>query len=306
MNGEGKEGGDIEAVDAVACINMDRRKDRWEAFCQTMKGVVPEGKIHRESAVVGTELPGYGETPWFTDRTGERSAHWAGAAGCLLSHRNVIRRAREAGWRNVLIFEDDAQSCATAEGVQLMSEAVSRFGGEQYLLYLGYNKKVVRGHQLERRGASSLLRIDGVLATHAYLVPCEMYELLLQAMPQEDRDVWAWIAAHRAVDAFYAHEVDLWRGVKIYAIWPQQFRQSGSESDILVGKKYTANEARVKLLSSLHYAVHRALHYPYAQLKRKLDSRRMLRRALKGGFPGYRKKSTINEDLTCQSTKISS
>lgn len=306
MSGEGKDATYMEAVDAVVCINMDRRKDRWEAFCQTMQGVVPEGKIHRESAVVGKELPGYGEAPWFTDRTGERAAHWAGTAGCLLSHRNVIRRAKKEGWRNVLIFEDDAQSCATSEGMQLMAEAVRRFCGERYLLYLGYNGKVVYGYQVERKGASSLLRVDGLLAAHAYLVPNEMYEPLLQAMPQEDRDVWAWVAAHRAVDAFYAHEVDLWQGVKIYAVWPQQFRQSGSESDILIGKKYTVKEVRVKLIGRLCYAVYRMLRYPYASIKRKLDSRRMLRRALKSGFPGYRKKSAINEDLTCQSVKISS
>src|SRR5262249_21771903 len=41
----------------------------------------------------------------------ELPAHWtssAGAYGCLLSHVQVVRAARDSGAANVLIFEDDA------------------------------------------------------------------------------------------------------------------------------------------------------------------------------------------------------
>ncbi len=279
-----------DAIDAVVCINLDRRKDRWEAFCRTVQGCVPADKIHRESAVEGTQIPGSGEPPWFTEGTSDRAPHWCGTAGCLLSHRNVIRRAKQAGWRNVLIFEDDIEAHVTPEGLEVLHEALRVLKGRKYLLYLGFMGRTVYGHCVLQRGQSALLRVDGVLASHAYLIPQEMYEPLLRAMPQEDRDAWAWVAAHRAVDAFYGNEVDLWHGVRIYAIMPHMYRQSGSKSDILVGKKYTLGDVRVRRLNSIIYGLYRMLHYPYEKIKVLTNSWRTYNRAVHNGFPGYRKK----------------
>ena len=77
------------------CINLDRRLQRW----QQMQGKFARHGIHsvcRFPAIDGNEI----ELPkdW---------AHTPGAYGCLRSHVEVVRRARDLGVSSVLIFEDD-------------------------------------------------------------------------------------------------------------------------------------------------------------------------------------------------------
>lgn len=77
------------------CINLDRRTDRWAQ----MQVEFHRHNIHavrRFSGVDGQRLtvpPSWSSTP--------------GAYGCLLSHLQVVREARELGVPSVLIFEDD-------------------------------------------------------------------------------------------------------------------------------------------------------------------------------------------------------
>jgi GR25 family glycosyltransferase involved in LPS biosynthesis len=77
------------------CINLARRADRWEQM-QVKFDRHHIQAVRRFSAVDGQGLtvpPGWSDTP--------------GAYGCLLSHLQVVREARERGVGSVLIFEDD-------------------------------------------------------------------------------------------------------------------------------------------------------------------------------------------------------
>lgn len=214
-----------DKIDAAVCINLDKSTDRWQAFCKMVSEFLPEEKVHRVSAVVGVNLPGYGEPPWFTERTGSRASHWGGGGGCLLSHRNALRMAKERGWRNVLIFEDDAVSEVTPDELEIMGKALDELSGK-WLLYLGYSASPNPcGKKIAQKGEASLWQINGAITTHAYIVPESMYDVLLDAMPAEDKDVWEWMARHRALDNFYRNEVSEWCGVKIYAILPLMFYQ---------------------------------------------------------------------------------
>src|SRR5215469_11657311 len=78
------------------CINLDRRGDRWRRVSARFAehGITD---IVRFPAVDGSQL--------------EIPPHWSvepGAYGCLRSHVAVVEKARSAGARSVLIFEDDA------------------------------------------------------------------------------------------------------------------------------------------------------------------------------------------------------
>jgi glycosyl transferase, family 25 len=79
------------------CINLDRRPERW----QRMQRAFAEQDIRdvqRVSAVDGNAVPF--PHNWI---------HTPGAYGCLLSHVQVVRNARDAAAaESVLIFEDDA------------------------------------------------------------------------------------------------------------------------------------------------------------------------------------------------------
>jgi len=77
------------------CINLDRRPERWQRMQRAL--AAQNLAVQRFSAIDGNNvaLP----HNWM---------HTAGAYGCLLSHVQVVREARNAGASSVLIFEDDA------------------------------------------------------------------------------------------------------------------------------------------------------------------------------------------------------
>lgn len=279
-----------DAIDAVVCINLNHRQDKWKSFCRTVEGVVPANKLYRERAILGKNLPGAGEPPWFTRRTGDRSYYWTAVAGCVLSHRNAIRRAQQEGWRNVLVFEDDVESRLTDDGTRLLFRTVEKLSGK-FMLYLGCKSKRTVGKRVYQCGESALWRVNGVFTTHAYLVPASMYSVLLESLPHDDNEIWEWVARHRAIDAFYREEVPLWRGVKIYAILPQLYKQSGVSSDILMGQSTPfVPDGMTHDLSGwggIFFEIASFISWPYRKLKVYLNGIRMYHRALSGGFPSF-------------------
>lgn len=214
-----------DLIDGVVCVNRDADTRQWENYRLRAKGVIPEEKLHRLGAVEGIHLPGYGEKPWFTERTGEREVHWAHGGGCLMSHRNAIRLAQEKGWRNVLIMEDDAVPEIEEESLQALARALSDMKG-RWVLYLGYSERPRPcGRELWRQGKYSLWQISGALTTHAYIVPQSMYGEILAKLPRQDTQVWSWMARHRAIDNWYRNEVSEWHGVRIFTLLPHLYYQ---------------------------------------------------------------------------------
>lgn len=275
-----------EFVDGVVLINMDSRPDRLESFMANVGCHIPAHLLHRMSAVVGREIPGYGEPPWFTARTGERAGYWAGAAGCTLSHRKAIRMAREAGWRRVLILEDDVVYTPQQGAAGLLARAVQQLGGP-YMLYWGFNRPAPRGHRCLGGGGLDLWQVDGVLATHAYVLSAEAYDTVLAALP-EGRDVWGWLARYRAVDTFYRNYLGDALGVEVYALYPTLFSQGGTVSDITGGTEDAACTEPPRGRGLAGRVLHAALK-PLRRLKVWLNSVRTSRRAARGGLPGYRR-----------------
>ncbi len=281
-----------DGVDGIVVINLDSHPERWQEFQQTVGCHLPADRLHRLSAVVGVEIPGYGQAPWFTERTGERSRFWGGTAGCALSHRRAIELAREKGWRQVLILEDDAVlSPVTVDADRLVARALRSLSGP-CMLYFGFNKPRPYGRPTKIvEGEVQLWQIEGVLATHAYLVPEAMYGLMLQVLPREE-NVWEWLARYRAVDTFYKDYLANTPGVGIYAIMPQLFRQADVASCIsgqtMGGVDYSC-EGLPLSLDSPAGTWHRFCA-PFRRLKIRLNSLRTLLRARRGGLPGKRRR----------------
>lgn len=83
--------------DRVVIINLDRRKDRWEAVQRKLEAIKwPFKTPERFSAYDGSKLPV--PVGWTSG---------SGTWGCLLSHREVIGRALQDGLDSVLVLEDD-------------------------------------------------------------------------------------------------------------------------------------------------------------------------------------------------------
>ena len=75
-------------IDKVFVINLERRKDRLEEFTEEYKKIIDDNKLERFDAIY-------------------RPDH--GCLGCTLSHLEVVKQAKERGYKKIIIFEDDFQ-----------------------------------------------------------------------------------------------------------------------------------------------------------------------------------------------------
>ncbi len=278
------------SIDGILVINLDTSADRLSRFMQENAESLPIERVQRLSAVLGRALPTYDKSPWFTEQTGERDRFWGGTAGCALSHRKAIEHARDAGWRNVLILEDDAVVRIDSPGVEMLSHALKNLRGD-YMLYLGYNKPVPYGSLIQKGEGVDLWQVEGVLATHGYILPASMYEKVLALLPTED-NVWEWLTRYRAIDSMYRDYVSALPGVRIYALYPVLVDQGAAVSDIGGGAAAEAEYSCKRPPYSYHTlsgVLHMAM-YPFRRLKVHLNSMRTRRRGLRSGLPGYRKR----------------
>lgn len=279
-----------DSIDGVLVINLDTFPERMTAFMADNEGRIPAEKVHRLVAVDGRKLPGFGEPPWFMPSTMERAYFWGGTAGCALSHRLAIERAKAEGWKNVLVMEDDVRVLDNPGALSVMQYALKNLTGK-YLLYLGYSRPTPYGRKIYEEGESSLWKTEGVLAGYGYLVPESMYDTLLSMMPTED-NIWEWLSIYRAVDSFYRDNVAPMPGVRVYMVQPDLIAHVDGISSIAA--TYTSTAHHAKSLLPYSYATPRGICHllmtPFRRLKVYLNSVRTHRRALKRGFPGFRKK----------------
>jgi glycosyl transferase family 25 len=108
-----------EFVDKVIYINLDHRQDRRDIMKLFFeKGQIPEDKIVRFPAIKGR-------------KTGE---------GCLLSHTGVLILAKQNGWKNILILEDDLQWLDFEPAYKQLCELVEKPKWDVILLTGFYRK----------------------------------------------------------------------------------------------------------------------------------------------------------------------
>ncbi len=285
-----------KGIDGVAVINMETRADRYSSFMDEVGRLIPQELLVRVNAVVGREIPGYGEAPWFTERTGERAGMWAGAAGCVLSHRRAIELARERGWKNVLILEDDVRADGVSGADVLFRRALETLHGP-YMLYLGYHRPEPYGKRIVKEQATSLWKVNGVLATHAYILSAEAYDRVLNNLPAES-GIWPWMARYRAIDNFYCRHLASPCGVAVYALYPTLFSQMEDVSDI--GGHVADFESCVSRREpyenlSLRGVLH-GLAYPFLHAGHALMGTLKARRSACRGLPGKRHRREHNTE----------
>lgn len=228
-------------VDGAFVINLDQRPDRWTQFQTAARDIIPADKLHRFSACLGRELPGFGQRPWF--RGGKRDKTWAGRAGCLLSHRRALLKAQELGWRTTLLLEDDA---AFAPEFKSVADALATASREYdwEVCYLGFTEPWSPGRQLAKlNDRFALHQIHGATTTHAYLVREAARDWILTRLPDESR-VWSWLATHRAIDRWYQRQLGL--EFRVVCVSPSLVNQNDSASDIVTAANpTTVSEAAI-------------------------------------------------------------
>ena len=138
-------------VDGVLYINLDKRTDRREAMeaqCEVY-GISCE----RLSAI----------------------AHSFGIVGCTKSHRAAYQLAKDRGYKNVLIFEDDFQFLVPPEVFEEEMSKIFESGLEFDVCMLAYNLKSFQ----ECGEGSGVLRVHEAQTASAYIVNQHYYDTLI-------------------------------------------------------------------------------------------------------------------------------
>jgi hypothetical protein len=215
-------------ADGVLLINLEHRTDRLQRFAELAARHPLLANWRRLPAVNGTDLPGFGAKPWFRGR--QRDKCIAGRAGCTLSHRNAIARAKELGWDRVLILEDDvlADESFAADAAAFLTRAAA--DPDWGVCFLGWSQQIGPAMRLSALGGRrAIYQVFGCIGAFAYLVKREHYDWLLAGLPTPET-VWPWIAAHRAVDRWYARNLST--RCKVWAVSPNLIGHYASFSDI--------------------------------------------------------------------------
>lgn len=170
--------------DRVLVLNLDRRPDRWEVFCDRLPNPWPWPVPERVSAIDGLKLRV--PTKW---RSGP------GAYGCLESHLRIWQEAAEED-QSILVFEDDAIFC---EGFLAKSETfLCHVPDDWQMIYFG-GQHVMPPDVL----GDGILRLGGTKKTHAYAIRGEVLRRLPKQIEKAEIHIDVCLAQlHHAFPAY--------------------------------------------------------------------------------------------------------
>lgn len=197
--------------DKIYCINLDRRTDRWEECEKIFKEL--DITVERFSATDGKllTLP-HGDV---------YNAELAGS----ISHTEVIKLARNNGYKNILILEDDIEFNPDVNN--LFSEYIKQVPTDWDLLFFGGNH--VGGSSIINTNVQRLFRS---YAIHAYGVNKQSYDVLIHYMEtkiDKVKNTPEKLTPSVAADYFMA---DLHKNLSVYGFRPHLAWQRTGFSDI--------------------------------------------------------------------------
>jgi glycosyl transferase family 25 len=147
----------MEFIEKVVYINLDRRSDRRRDMEEelTRLGVPPEKQIR---------LPAVEQTP--------------GWIGCCKSHRNVLQLAKDSGWANVLVLEDDFMSIVSPNELNNEVQTFLESGIPYDVVFLSYNL------QQEEPWNQQMGRTRNCQTASGYLVHSRFFDTLLNNLTE--------------------------------------------------------------------------------------------------------------------------
>jgi predicted O-methyltransferase YrrM len=174
-------------IDAAYCINLARRTDR------------------RQHAEAQFAAAGLGDVAFFEATDGATLPHPGrvsdGQAGCCASHLAVLRAAREAGHRHVLMFEDDIELAGDFQ--PQFAASLARCPASFDLCYVGAICVAGWGNYLFPFD-DRLARVGSVCGTHAYVVNMDCQPAIEAGLADRANVIDDWYAhnIHPAGDSF--------------------------------------------------------------------------------------------------------
>lgn len=121
----------IAGIDAVYCINLDLRTDKWNAVKQEIED---QGlHVNRVAAVNGWK--DLTKTDCKKLLASEKALK-PGQIGCFLSHLSVLKNAQMKGFERILVLEDDVSFIAPMKELSSYIDQLSETDPDWDLLYL--------------------------------------------------------------------------------------------------------------------------------------------------------------------------
>lgn len=156
--------------DHIFCVNLDRRPERWE---QCVKEFAKWNlDVERVSAVDGATIEPF---PYKVKR---------GSIGNCLSKIKVLNLAKERGYKNVLILEDDVEF--QEDFNNKFKEWSKEVPDNWEMLWLGGNHNWVKDIPLF---SPHLIRITNTYSTHAFSLKNTLFDAVLSRLePLEPED----------------------------------------------------------------------------------------------------------------------
>lgn len=147
----------LNRFDGIVYINLEHRTDRKEALLSELEKVfTDEERIHRIDAVYD---PFYGHR------------------GCTLSHLRAVELAKEKGWKNVLILEDDCYFKKGADYVDRVIDGFFEHVPQWDVFFLG-----TRVYKFQKTVWPNVIRVLDSRGAQAYVLGEHYYDQFLELL----------------------------------------------------------------------------------------------------------------------------
>lgn len=209
--------------DKIVCINLKRRPDRWsEMEIQFKKHGL---NVLRIDAVDGNPMG------WKTKSFAGKMSAFDGTMGCIASHVNIYKMAKQNNWKNVLVIEDDCDFIDNLN--QLFNESIKTLPEDWDLLYFGGIHETRNGKFIPENFNQYFVKSKRIITTTCYAIKNTVYDLALNTILENEPYF------HTAIDGYLGAYIQ--PKCITYAYHPPVAWQRASYSDIQKGDRDYSN-----------------------------------------------------------------
>lgn len=185
------------------CINLERRKDRWNECLLEFKNK-ELNNIERVSAVDGKDLM------FFSQKVN------SSALALILTNEKIFESAIENNYETILILEDDIEF---TDQVKNISSFIEKLPENWDMIYFGGNHNTHVGHKAPESINEKVVKLHHTFSTHCIGINKKAYQPILDRIRKRDQPL----------DVIYS---DLQKKLNVYSFVPAMATQRVSFSDI--------------------------------------------------------------------------
>lgn len=180
--------------DAIFCINLDSRPDRWNRCFEQFKIFGIDNKVQRFSAIK------------IIDENGQ-SNKFLGRCGCSLSHFEICKIAKKENLKNYLVLEDDFEFNLDKDFLfDNLDKSIEELPEDWCILYLGGNLTDEYGTYPIQKYSKNLLKLNSCHTTHAMAFNSYFYDSFLNQAPDID-SITQWSIKNEIIDVYLSKKV---------------------------------------------------------------------------------------------------